>query len=123
MVSRVRQKWPMHSIVIANTAYSFNGAMVHKVGAKYKAAVGKDVTYDVLMFDHATFQLKGDGGFQNVSIFDQVDYTNTNFLTVGLHLEQRMSTQWWLVVLQMIYHRIVDRVSYFSLALFGVCAF
>ena len=68
VVARLRQQWPMHSVVISNVGYTFSGTKVHTINTLCKTKIGKDVTYSVILWDHGSFQLRGDGGFQNVGV-------------------------------------------------------
>ncbi|KAH8897718.1 hypothetical protein GQ53DRAFT_817996 [Thozetella sp. PMI_491] len=65
-VARVRQATGQN-VVMSNVGYNFQGTFTSRTSTKYKAKVGSDVSFDVITFKSGTFDLKGDGGFQNAS--------------------------------------------------------
>jgi len=64
-VAGLRQKFPTTNFVMSNVGYSFNGNMITKQQVFYHNHIGAKVSFDVIAFKHGTFQLQGDGGFQN----------------------------------------------------------
>jgi len=50
---------------MSNVGYAFNGPMITRKTVFYHNHVGAKVSYDVIAFNHASFDLHGDGGFQN----------------------------------------------------------
>ncbi|KAH8774978.1 hypothetical protein F5882DRAFT_464666 [Hyaloscypha sp. PMI_1271] len=65
-VSAVSVEFPGRSVVMSNVGYSLTCTPEVIQHTSYKAKVGSNVSYDVLIFGSGcTFTLKGDGGFQN----------------------------------------------------------
>ncbi|TPX09859.1 uncharacterized protein E0L32_008881 [Thyridium curvatum] len=64
VVARARQETGLN-VIMSNVGYTFDGTVVSRTSTKYKAKVGSDVSFDVITFESGTFDLKGDGGFQN----------------------------------------------------------
>lgn len=55
--------------MMSNVGYTFTGTVDVKQTTSYKAKVGSNVSYDVLVFGAGgTFTLQGDGGFENVRL-------------------------------------------------------
>lgn len=53
---------------MSNVGYSISCTPTVVQGTSYKAKVGSNVSFDVLIFGSGcTFTLEGDGGFENVS--------------------------------------------------------
>ncbi|KAJ6201660.1 hypothetical protein J3E72DRAFT_370626 [Bipolaris maydis] len=67
VVSDVHARYPGFNVVVCNVGYKLEGpGYQNVVSTKYRAAVGADVTYDVVLFSSPkTFTRQGDGGFQN----------------------------------------------------------
>lgn len=67
-VSAVSAQFPGNSVVMSNVDYTISCAPEVVQHTSYKAKVGSNVSYDVLIIGAGCkFTLKGDGGFQNVS--------------------------------------------------------
>jgi len=64
-VAGLRQKFPSTNFVMSNVGYSFTGHEIAKQQVFYHNHIGAKVSFDVIAFKHGTFQLQGDGGFQN----------------------------------------------------------
>lgn len=67
-VADLRRRFPGTNFVMSNVGYSFNGRIIAKKQVFYHNKVGARVSYDVISFKRGTFVLRGDGGFQNVSL-------------------------------------------------------
>ncbi|EUC41348.1 hypothetical protein COCMIDRAFT_8915 [Bipolaris oryzae ATCC 44560] len=67
VVSEVHARYPGFNVVVCNVGYKLEGSGYQNVvSTKYRAAVGADVTFDVVLFSSPkTFTRQGDGGFQN----------------------------------------------------------
>ncbi|KAH6682631.1 hypothetical protein B0J14DRAFT_672993 [Halenospora varia] len=65
-VSAVSVQFPGMSVVMSNVGYTITGTPLTVQKTSYKAKVGSNVSYDVLVFGAgSTFTLNGDGGFEN----------------------------------------------------------
>ncbi|KAK0111666.1 hypothetical protein ONS95_002011 [Cadophora gregata] len=65
-VTAVYKKFPTKTVVMSNVGYSLSCQPTVVQRTSYKAKVGSNVSYDVLVFGKGcTFTLKGDGGFEN----------------------------------------------------------
>ncbi|XP_014558636.1 hypothetical protein COCVIDRAFT_24839 [Bipolaris victoriae FI3] len=67
VVADVHARYPGFNVVVCNVGYKLEGSGYQNVvSTKYHAAVGTDVTFDVVLFSSPkTFTRQGDGGFQN----------------------------------------------------------
>jgi len=71
IVADLRQRFGSTNFVISNVGYKFTGHMISKKQVFYHNHIGAKVSFDVIAFKKGTFQLEGDGGFQNwAAIYD-----------------------------------------------------
>ncbi|KAL2065296.1 hypothetical protein VTL71DRAFT_2965 [Oculimacula yallundae] len=62
----VAAAFPGQGVIMSNVGYDLSCTPPVLYSTKYKAKVGRDVSYDVLIVEKGcTFTLKGDGGFEN----------------------------------------------------------
>jgi len=80
-VAGLRQRFPSTNFVMSNVGYSFTGKEITKKQVFYHNHIGAKVSYDVIAFKHGTFQLQGDGGFQNwAAIYDSTCKHHDKFI-------------------------------------------
>ncbi|RDW74942.1 hypothetical protein BP6252_06084 [Coleophoma cylindrospora] len=65
-VAAVKSQFPGKAVVMCNVGYTTTGTIDVVQKTSYKAKVGSNVSFDVLVFGKGvTFTRNGDGGFQN----------------------------------------------------------
>ncbi|KAK0102198.1 hypothetical protein ONS95_001007 [Cadophora gregata] len=77
-VASVINQFPTKNVVMSNVGYSISCTPDVVSSTSYKAKVGSNVSYDVLVFGSGcTFELQGDGGFENWAYIRQASCTGT----------------------------------------------
>ncbi|KAH7317874.1 hypothetical protein BKA65DRAFT_557282 [Rhexocercosporidium sp. MPI-PUGE-AT-0058] len=75
-VSSVSGQFPGKTVVMSNVGYTLSCTPDALSSTSYKAKVGSNVSYDVLVFGAGcTFDLQGDGGFENWAFIKQAACT------------------------------------------------
>lgn len=78
-VSALAAAFPTATIVMSNVGYDLVGTPIVKQETSYKAKVGSNVSYDVLVIGAGqSFTLKGDGGFENVRASNSQNLSDTS---------------------------------------------